>query len=121
MTYQAPFSSGHASLGNMKTLTMAELHQATRSLGSEDLVLDVRTPGEFAEGHVPGAKNIPVDSLLDHTAEIIGKRTVYIYCRSGGRAVMASQILGSLGAQDLRCVDHGGFPDWQLLGLPVAR
>jgi rhodanese-related sulfurtransferase len=103
----------------MTTLTMAELHQA--SLTSDDLVLDVRTPGEFAEGRVPGARNIPVDSLLDHTAEVLAKRTVYIYCRSGGRAVMASQILGSLGAQDIRCVDRGGFPDWQMQGLPVER
>jgi rhodanese-related sulfurtransferase len=105
----------------MKTLTMAELNTATQTLTKNDLILDVRTPGEFADGHVPGAKNVPVDTLLNHTQEILGFKTIYIYCRSGGRAVMAGQILGSVGAQDIRCVDEGGFPDWQIMGLPSER
>jgi rhodanese-related sulfurtransferase len=108
-------------LNIMKTLTMTELHSATRNLAEHELILDVRTPGEFAEGHVPGAKNIPVDTLLNHTGEITGFKTVYIYCRSGGRAVMAGQILGSIGVQDIRCVDSGGFPDWLRLGLPCEK
>ena len=105
----------------MKTLTMAELHQEMKSLTRNDLILDVRTPGEFADGHVPGAKNIPVDTILNHTADFAGFKTIYVYCRSGGRAVMASQVLGSIGIQDIRCVDSGGFPDWLLMGLPSEK
>ena len=105
----------------MKTLTMAELNTAIQSLSKNDLILDVRTPGEFTEGHVPGALNVPVDILLNHTQEILAHKTIYIYCRSGGRAVMAGQILGSVGAQDIRCVDEGGMPDWQIMGLPTEK
>lgn len=104
----------------LKTLTIPELHAHFQKLQKDELILDVRTPGEFAEGHVPGAKNIPVDQVMNHSSELKNFKTVYIYCRAGKRAEMACQILGSLGLSNLACVDEGGFPDWEEAGFTSA-
>lgn len=64
------------------------------------LLLDVRTPAEFKEGHVPNALNVPVQELPQRLAEVgPTSRPVVVYCRSGGRSAMASQLLRSAGYQ----------------------
>jgi len=64
------------------------------------LLLDVRTPGEFQEGHVPHAKNIPVQELRQRLHEVgPSKRPVVVYCRSGGRSAQAAAILCQAGYQ----------------------
>jgi len=72
-------------------------------------VVDVRTPAEFAAGHVPGAVNIPFDEIDRRQAEIGPPSTpVLVYCRSGRRSGIASQTLREKGfAQifDLRSYD----------------
>jgi rhodanese-related sulfurtransferase len=62
-------------------------------------VLDVRTPGEFSQGHVKGAVNIPVDQLGLRLAELgePGGTPVIVYCRSGMRSRRASSILRTAG------------------------
>jgi rhodanese-related sulfurtransferase len=109
----------------MKTLSIQELHtvhqQLLKTPSSEELILDVRTPGEFAGGHVPGARNIPVDSIMGEANALKDFKNVYIYCRSGGRAVLAVQILESLGLRNLACVDCGGMPDWDAEGYPSEK
>jgi len=101
----------------MKSLTIPELHTVYQNQKSDEIILDVRTPGEFAEGHVPGSKNIPFDQVMNHSEALKKFKTVYIYCRAGGRAITACQILETLGARNLMCVDEGGFPDWLELGF----
>ncbi len=103
----------------MKTMTIEELHAATQTLSPNDLILDVRTPGEFAAGHVPKAKNIPVDQVMKHVEELKKFSKVYMYCRSGGRVTLAHQILSSMGLNNLVCVDDGGFPDWAEAGYTI--
>lgn len=64
------------------------------------LLLDVRTPGEFRDGHVPHATNIPVQELSARLREVgPTSRPVVVYCRSGGRSASASQILRQAGYQ----------------------
>ncbi|HET9594358.1 MAG TPA: rhodanese-like domain-containing protein [Anaeromyxobacteraceae bacterium] len=59
-------------------------------------VVDVRTPEEFAEGHVPGAVNIPYDQIAARAAEIGPPATpVLLYCRSGRRSGIAAQALAA--------------------------
>jgi rhodanese-related sulfurtransferase len=105
----------------MKFMTIPELHSSLQSTTPSTLILDVRTPGEFAEGRVPGARNIPVDVVMKHHEEIRSFQTVYIYCRAGARAQMAGQMLEIQGLKNLVCVDEGGFPDWEDAGYPVER
>lgn len=62
------------------------------------LLLDVRTPQEFAQGHLDGAVNIPFDELAARLTEIGAKdRQVVVYCHSGRRSALARQTLSDAG------------------------
>jgi len=84
------------------------------------VVLDVRTPEEFAEGHIAGAKLIPVKELENRLAEVPNDRQVYVYCRSGVRSVQASEILASAGYTHIENIE-GGIKAWQASGYPVVQ
>jgi len=60
-------------------------------------LLDVRTPGEFAEGHAPGAKNIPVDQVEARSGELDKSRPVVTYCAAGARSRQAASMLRERG------------------------
>ncbi|MCL1148410.1 rhodanese-like domain-containing protein [Shewanella sp. 10N.261.52.F9] len=59
------------------------------------LVIDVRTPGEFAQGHLPNAINIPYQQITSEltTKEIAKDRSIIVYCRSGNRSGIANKML----------------------------
>jgi rhodanese-related sulfurtransferase len=93
-------------------------------------VVDVREPEEFAEGHIPGAVNIP-RGLLEfevdghpavnyETAEALShrKRPVVLYCLSGGRSALAAEALLRLGFVNPMSLDHG-ILGWADAGHPV--
>jgi len=71
-------------------------------------LLDVRTPGEFGQGHIRGAQNVPVQVLPDRIADVPGDRVV-VYCRSGGRSASATKMLERHGKQ---VVDLGPMSAW---------
>ena len=84
-------------------------------------VLDVRPQEEFAQGHVPGAVNIPVQELEKRLAELPKRREVVAYCR-GPYCLMsydAVVLLRNRGLKARRLED--GLPEWRLAGLPVQR
>lgn len=61
------------------------------------ILLDARTPGEYARGHIEGFINIPVDELRDRISELDKKKKVYIICQSGLRSYIAYRILAQEG------------------------
>jgi rhodanese-related sulfurtransferase len=66
------------------------------------VVVDVRTPQEYAAGHVPGARNIPDDSIFERADEIGDPSTpVVLYCQTGRRSAIAIQALEVLGFEKL--------------------
>lgn len=68
--------------------------QAHALVESGATLLDVRTPKEFAEGHLPGAINIPVQELPQRVGELGGApKGVVVYCAAGGRSASAAEIL----------------------------
>lgn len=92
----APLSSGQSEL---KAL-----------LDGKATVVDVRTPGEFASGHHPRAKNIPVDQVQSRIAEFGDKsKPVVVYCASGNRSGYAKQVLLAAGYKEV--INGGGFRD----------
>lgn len=86
------------------------------------LILDVRTPNEFFEGYIPGAKLIPVQQLADRVGEIEAYKNtpVVIYCRSGNRSIVASQILIKNGFKQVYNV-QGGIKSWEKEKLPINK
>jgi rhodanese-related sulfurtransferase len=63
----------------------------------DPLLLDVRTPREFADGHIPGAVNVPVDDLRGRLGELPKGRPVVAYCQVGQRGYLATRILMQAG------------------------
>lgn len=79
------------------------------------LLLDVRTPQEFAVGHVLGAVNIPVDELRSRLGELPHDREVVVYCQVGQRGYLATRILRQAGFQAMNV--SGGYKAYQLFHL----
>jgi phage shock protein E len=77
------------------------------------LLLDVRTPAEFAAGHVDGALNVPVQELETALASLPATKdqAIVVYCRSGARSARASGLLKQAGFT--RVHDLGGMANWR--------
>lgn len=86
------------------------------------LILDVRTPEEFAAGHLGQAVNISHDRLAEQLPQIqpYASKPVLLYCRSGNRAVKAAEILTEAGFTDLHHLT-GDMLAWDAAGLPVVK
>jgi phage shock protein E len=83
-------------------------------------LLDVRSAEEFAEGRVPGAKNIPVRELESRLAEVPKDRPVVVYCHSGGRATLAHRLLAERGYTNVSEM-KGSLVAWEAAQLPVEK
>ncbi|MDB5962060.1 MAG: sulfurtransferase [Massilia sp.] len=85
-------------------------------------IVDVRTPEEFAAGHLRDAKNIPLADLSTRIGELEKSkaRPVVVVCQTGARADKAVRQLSAAGFADVVRLD-GGLAAWQTAGLPVAK
>jgi len=83
-------------------------------------LIDVRTAEEYSDGHLAGAKLIPVREIGKRLAEIDKKKPVLLYCRSGHRSGNALKILQEQGYTEAKHIE-GGITAWQAAGLPITR
>ena len=103
-------------LGRVEQLAVGDL--AARRNGM--VVLDVRGRSEWEEGHVPGARLIPLPELPGRLGEVPADRPVAVHCQGGSRSAIAASLLLSRGKRGVANVD-GGFAAWLREGLPVER
>lgn len=106
----------------MKTITIHEL-RALLDGGCDIDLLDVRTPAEYSNVHVPGAKLMPLDRLDCRemlAARPVAGEPVYLLCQAGGRARKAAEKFASAGFPG-GVVIEGGTQAWIDAGLPVER
>ena len=77
------------------------------------LIVDVRRPDEFAEGHIAGAINVPSDDITDGMPELLPDKdqVLLIYCRSGNRSKEASRKLADIGYT--KVYEFGGINTWE--------
>ena len=109
--------TGCAGTSNHQTNTYRSItmDEAVTMMAQETgyIILDVRRPDEFAEGHIPGAINVPNETI--GTAEIPElpdkDQLILVYCRSGRRSKEASEKLVKLGYTNI--VEFGGILDWK--------
>jgi rhodanese-related sulfurtransferase len=101
----------------MRAVSVHDL-KAALDAGST-LVIDVREPFEYADGHVPGAEPMPLRSVPEHVAELPTDRPVYVVCAVGGRSGQAASFLAARGVDAVN-VD-GGTDAWVAAGYPVDR
>ena len=78
----------------------------------DSIILDVRTQDEYSERHIPGAVNIPNETIgTDEIPELPDKeQLILVYCRSGNRSKQASEKLAALGYTNVK--EFGGINDW---------
>ena len=94
------------------------------------LIVDVREPQEFAQGHIPGALNVPrgtlegaADQGYKHRVQTLcdaQARDVVLYCATGGRSAMAAKTLQEMGFARAASL-AGGIEMWAAEGLPVVK
>ena len=99
-----------------KAITTVGVEKFEKLLSQEKnaILLDVRTPEEFAEGHLPKAKNINIfDATFDQQVSKFPKtQAVFVYCRSGHRSMNAARRLKKLGFKKVYNLD-GGIMAWE--------
>jgi rhodanese-related sulfurtransferase len=100
----------------------AEVQKRIENKDPDLVVLDVRTPDEYAAGHVPGARNVPHDQLAARLGELSSMRDkqVVLYCRSGRRSALAEEVLRQAGFKRLLHLE-GDFLGWEGESRPVER
>jgi rhodanese-related sulfurtransferase len=109
--------TGCGGISNDKTTTYRSISMdaAVAMMEQEQgyIILDVRRPDEFAEGHIPNAINVANESIgTDEIPELPDKdQLIFVYCRSGRRSKEASEKLVKLGYTNI--VEFGGILDWK--------
>jgi len=98
--------------------TPAEI--AGKILSGEVTVLDVRSTAEWNEGHLPGARHIPLGDLPDHLNEIPTGQPLVIQCRSGARSAIGASLLQVNGFSQVMNL-AGGYRQWVADQLPIVR
>jgi rhodanese-related sulfurtransferase len=103
----------------MKIISPVELQKILTAQPSTP-VIDVRTPVEFAEVHVPQAQSIPLDELKPGSLPLLTDQPVYLLCRSGQRAAKAAEKFAKEGFLQPVVVE-GGTLAWIEANLPAER
>lgn len=111
-------AAGDASI---RVVSPADATELVESAPEDLVILDVRTPEEFAEGHIEGASLIDFyrDDFADQLADLDRDTPYLIYCRSGNRSGQARSIMEDLGFTDVTDVD-GGIVAWAGEGQPLV-
>ena len=116
--------AGCGSRAGVETMDVrrAQLMISRASGGNTLVVLDVRTPEEFAAGHLAGALNIDYKAadFRNRVAQLDKTKEYVVYCRSGRRSMEAAKIMAELGFPKLYNV-AGGINDWTAAGFPTEK
>ena len=100
-----------------KTISVSDARALMES-SSNVLVVDVRTPQEYAQGHLYGAVNIPLSDLSLRIGGLEKNRPILVYCRTGHRSAQASSILVNAGFTQVYNLE-GGITAWINSGYPT--
>ena len=113
----AGYVAGNILSGKMKPIYWRELNDVK---ATEHLLIDVRTPMEFEAGSIPGAINIPLDSMRERLGEIPSDRQIILYCGVGLRGYLASNILRLNGFENVRNL-VGGIKTYRSANYKVPQ
>ena len=97
----------------------ATLDELAQALDRGATLIDVREPGEFAQGHIPGARLIPMGHLPSRLGDLDRSERLYVVCASGGRSSAMVDLLTAAGYDAVSVV--GGTAGWARTGRRVVR
>ena len=95
------------------------IDQVAAALDRGAVVVDVREPVEFRDGHLPGAVNIPMGQLTRRLGELDRARPVYVVCASGNRSSAMVDVLAAAGYDATNVA--GGTSAWIRAGRPIEK
>lgn len=106
---------------NVPQQTAEQVKQALDA-GEACILLDVRTPEEYARNRIPGSINVRVEEVEGKIAGVIPDRTarVYVYCLSGSRSMYAVAAMRNLGYTNVFDMGHGLLA-WRVKGYPINQ
>ena len=113
--------SGSVVAQEKQTLTVKEFRKASRK--KDAVILDVRTPEEFAEGHIKNAVNIDwknPEEFKNKATQLPKDSPIYVYCRSGVRSEQASNWLRTNGFTEVKDLKEG-IQAWKSSGKKVSK
>jgi rhodanese-related sulfurtransferase len=113
--------AGCSSTGSATTVNLNVSEFSQKLTEPDVIILDVRTPEEFASGHIQGALNINFNSgdFANEITRLNPSENYAIYCRSGSRSGQAASIMHKAGFHDVSNL-NGGVIDWTNAGLPLV-
>ena len=100
-------------MGFFDFLKGLDINQGVREFSTTAgaVLLDVRTPSEYAEGHIPGSKNLPLQSIDKVERMIENKATpIFVHCLSGARSLQAAAVLQQMGYTNVKNI--GGIASY---------
>jgi rhodanese-related sulfurtransferase len=112
-----------AGCSNSSTATDLSVSEFSSKVTEAGIItLDVRTPGEFNEGHIEGAQLIDFQSgnFESEIATLDKSKTYAVYCRSGNRSGQAVKVMSDAGFSNIYNL-NGGVIDWTNAGLPLVN
>jgi rhodanese-related sulfurtransferase len=113
--------AGCSSTGSATSVNLNVSEFSQKITEPDVIILDVRTPEEFASGHIEGALNIDFNSgdFANEITRLNPSENYAIYCRSGSRSGQAASIMHKAGFHDVSNL-NGGVIDWTNAGLPLV-
>lgn len=103
---------------SLPSLNVSELSEKLKS-DKQTIVIDVRQPEEYREGHIAGSKLIPLGELAKRVNELPKNKEIICVCASGSRSHSATKMLIDAGFTAINM--NGGIFAWQRAGLPVKK
>ena len=100
-------------MGILDLFQKADINSGISSFRSQNraMLIDVREPGEFKQGHIPGARNIPLSKIENAKSAIHDKNMpLYVYCQSGSRSRRAASALRKMGYANVQNI--GGIESY---------
>ena len=106
------------SMSKVSLISPAELNKVNKDI----LLIDVRTPGEYASGHLENSINIDykADNFKDLISELDPNQEVYVYCKVGGRSARSAKVMKEMGFKKVYDL-KGGIIAWEKEGLKTVK
>lgn len=83
----------------------------TAALSNDAIIVDVRRPDRFRNGHIPMAVNLPIEKIEQKQVNFPKNRTLIVYCDSGGASIQAARFLSDMGYKVINCI--GGLKNYK--------
>lgn len=103
----------------IETMTPEALKDLLESQSNEYEFIDVRSPAEYQDFHLPLTKNIPLDQLPQHIKQLSQERTIITICAKGIRSARASAFLLENGFKTINL--EGGLDNWLSAGIQIPK